>query len=179
MFVDKYIGALHGDLREDEHHHATTVLRASAFADPAARHIGALIARVKYADGPLHMKFEGNAANLESLFRAWLEIVTSKGMDRKWLKDVDLLTLGPGLFRRVTEQSLAHFLNGMCAVCNGTGAKTAKEMFRKCDACEGTRRAKLVGMGGYEAKLTADMICELEALESTHAGLANTLLRKD
>jgi hypothetical protein len=82
--------------------------------------------------------------------------------------------LGPNLFRRVIEQSLLHFLNGICPTCNGTGAKTAKEMFRHRDTCEGTRRAKLSGLSGYKAKLVGDMICELEAIDAAQAGRADS-----
>lgn len=52
-------------------------------------------------------------------------------------------------------------------------------MFRRCDVCEGTRRAKLTGISAYEAELVGDMLGELEALESAHPSRAALLLRRD
>jgi hypothetical protein len=49
-FADKYMGALAAsNLLDDELHHKTEPLQAAALADRSARHIGALLHRVKYA----------------------------------------------------------------------------------------------------------------------------------
>jgi hypothetical protein len=48
-FAERYTHALPGNLQDDEHHSATSVLSASALADRSSRHIGALLHRVKYA----------------------------------------------------------------------------------------------------------------------------------
>lgn len=227
MFVEKYAFALRGNLQEDEHHHATGVLRASAFADGSARNIGALLHRVKYsgtvikelaraavervrlvsaldaanqkkgADAKaaqaerqrmltehdaVYSLADGDGTAFRQLFAAWSVIVAEKGAERNWIKAQDMPTIGhlaPAMYRRIAEHSLAHYLDGLCNACGGTGAKTAKEMFRKCEVCEGTRRAKLTGISAYEAKLVGDMIGELEALESAHASRAASLLRRD
>lgn len=227
MFVEKYIAALRGSLQEDEQHHATSVLRASAFADASARNIGALLHRVKYSgtvikeltraavervqlvatlDAAMAKKgddakkdqverqrvltehdavyslADGDGASFRQLFAAWAVIVAQKGAERNWIKPQDIPTIGhlaPAMYRRIAEHSLAHYLDGLCDACGGTGAKSAKEMFRRCDVCEGTRRAKLTGISAYEAKLVGDMIGELEALESAHASRAASLLRRD
>lgn len=227
MFVEKYVAALHGNLQEDEHHHATGVLRASAFADGSARNIGALLHRVKYSGtvikqlaraavergrlvaaleeaiakkgddskavqaerqrrlaehDAVYSLAEGDGTSFRQLFAAWSLIVAKKGAQRNWIKPQDMPAIGhlaPAMYRRIAEHSLAHYLDGLCNACGGTGAKSAKEMFRRCDVCEGTRRAKLTGISHYEAKLVSDMICELEALESAHASRAASLLRRD
>lgn len=49
-FADKYMGALAAsNLLDDELHHKTEPLQAAALADRSARHVGALLHRVKYA----------------------------------------------------------------------------------------------------------------------------------
>ena len=227
MFVEKYIAALSGNLQDDEQHHATGVLRASAFADRSARNIGSLLHRVKYSGtvikelaraaverarlesaltaamakqgeeakksqverqrmltehDAVYSLADGDGTAFRQLFAAWALIVAEKGAERNWIKPQDMPTIGhlaPAMFRRVAEHSMAHYLDGLCNACGGTGAKSAKEMFRKCDVCEGTRRAKLTGISAYEAKLVGDMIGELEALESAHASRAASLLRRD
>lgn len=227
MFADRYLTALHSSLQEDEHHHATGVLRASAFADASARNIGSLLHRVKYsgtvikelaraaiervrleselaaamlkkdADAKkvqaerqlmltehdaLYSLADGDGTAFRQLFAAWALIVAEKGAERQWIKPQDVPAIGhlaPAMYRRIAEHSLAHYLDGLCNACGGTGAKSAKEMFRTCTVCEGTRRAKLTGISHYEAKLVGDMICELEALESAHASRAASLLRRD
>jgi hypothetical protein len=233
MFADRYLTALHSSLQEDEHHHATGVLRASAFADASARNIGSLLHRVKYSGtvikelaraaiervrleselaaamlktgtdektwavvkgiqaerkrmltehDAVYSLADGDGTAFRQLFAAWTIIVAEKGAERQWIKPQDVPAIGhlaPAMYRRIAEHSMAHYLDGLCNACGGTGAKSAKEMFRTCTVCEGTRRAKLTGISHYEAKLVADMISELESLESKHAMHAASLLRRD
>ncbi len=160
---------------DDSFHHQTEALQASAIADKAARNIGSLLSRVKNADGTLGRTFEGNGRNLASLLTEWLAIVTEKGSARRWVKPEDI-AIAPILFRRVANASLAQFLDGKCAECHGSGVSN---QHRACGPCSGSGSAPVTGLSGYEAKLVIDMVGELGALESTHAGAASALLRRE
>ncbi|NHZ94572.1 hypothetical protein [Massilia sp. CCM 8734] len=174
-FAEKHLQSLgSSNLMDDCFHHQTDALQAAARADKSARNIGSLLSRVKYADGTLGKKFEGNAQNLAGLLREWLAIVTEKGTARRWVKPEDI-AIAPITFRRVANASLAHFLDGKCAQCHGTGVAESK---RACIPCKGSGKIELTGLSGYEAKLVLDMVSELGAIESTHAAIASALLRK-
>jgi hypothetical protein len=185
-FAERYAGALNASLKDDEYHSAPSVLSAAAIADRSARGIGALLHRVKYGNA-IKKTFEGDSHALATLQREWREVVTSKGRERKWIKDKDWPNIGhlfPAMAERIAEQSLAHYLDGRCEVCNGTGAKGAKELFRTCPECHGTRRAQIKStsaykLSTYEIDLIGQMVGELEALESSHAGVASALLRRE
>lgn len=178
-FADKYLSSLSAsNLMDDAHHHKTEALQAAAIADQSARNIGSLLSRVKYHDGPLADQIANSPPSLTKLATEWLAIVTEKGRARKWVKDQDI-AIAHILYRRVANFSLEHYLDGMCKPCGGTGAKDATEMFRACPECNGTREAKLPPMTHYEADIVRDMVGELEALESSHAGHASSLLRRD
>lgn len=229
-FADKYMGALSAsNLLDDDLHHKAEPLQAAAFADRAARQIGALLHRVKYA-GTVIQKLAhalaareriekdlieatrkkdlrreeecrqvlesnaatcamagGDAAAFRSLYSAWYDIVEKKGRDRHWIRPADWPKIGhlaPAMFRRVAEHSLAHYLDGVCKTCNGTGCTGTRPIPRTCMACGGTRKQPIgsaaeLRLSSYEVKLVADMVSELEALEQTHAGLANAKLRHE
>lgn len=185
-FAETYAGALTASLQDDEHHHATGVLRAAAHADKVARGIGALLHRVKYGNAT-KQTFESGTASLAQLQREWLAIVDKKGRDRKWIKTQDWPHIGhlfPKLAERVASHSLAHYLGGICEACNGTGAKSAKEAFKTCTECHGTRKAAIKSTPGYklsayETDLIGQMVAELDALESSHAGVASALLKRE
>lgn len=221
-FSDKYLRSLlSADLRDDAEHHQPEALQASAHADKAARKIGSLLQRVKYA-GTIPQKlakalaernrFErmladaerrkdkdkadeykrelenglcactvtgGEAESFRTLARAWQEIVAEKGKARQWIKPADIPAIGhlaPALYKRVAEASLAHYLDGKCTVCHG--AKVGADR-RVCGCCAGTGEAKLLGMSDFERHRVLDMVSELMALESSHSGAANVLLRRD
>jgi hypothetical protein len=182
-FAERYVGALNANLQDDEHHHATSVLCASAIADRSARDIGALLHRIKY-NNAFRKEFEGDANALAGLHRAWLTIVTIKGRERHWIKAKDWPTLGhmfPAMAGKIADHSLAYYLDSVCKRCNGTGAKSALEMFRTCPTCGGTREAsidEIPKLSGYERQLVRDMVSELLVLEQTHAGVASSRLRR-
>jgi hypothetical protein len=184
-FAETYAGALNANLQDDEHHHAAGVLRAAAFADSSARGIGALLHRVKYGTA-FKKEHEGDANALARLNREWLAIVAKKGRERNWIRAKDWPNIGhlfPAMAERVATASLAHYLDGICEPCGGTGSMGAKAAFKVCTECRGSRKAQVKSapdakMSDYEIKLIEGMIGELEALESAHAGAASALLRR-
>lgn len=177
-FADRYLHAVNSsDLRDDEHHHATDALCAAALADTAGAGIGALLSRVKYADGTQHKLFESGSANLAQLLRIWTARVIQKGRERKWLRegtpwDADS---AQKLYRRVAERSLAYWLDGKCATCSGSGNSADR---RICVACKGTGKAEITGAGGFELEKVKDMVSELEGLLQSHNARAAASLRE-
>jgi len=163
-FADRYLHAVNSsDLRDDEHHHATDALCAAALADTAGTGIGSLLSRVKYADGAQHKLFESGSANLAQLLRIWTARVIQKRRERKWVRegtpwDADS---AQKLYRRVAERSLAHWLDGKCADCSGTGNSKDR---RICTSCKGIGKAEVAGAGGFELEKVKDMVSELEGL---------------
>ena len=175
-FADKYVWALAASsLQDDEMHHATEPLFAAAVADNVGAGIGALLSRVKFADGSISKVFESGTQNLANLIRVWSALVAQKGAEREWVKiraewDIAAAT---ALYRRVAERSLAHWLDGKCGACNGTGVTTDR---RICPACKGSC-AEEVGGQGFERDRVLDMISELEGLLQAHNARAAARLR--
>ena len=177
-YMDKYLHAIFStDLRDDAEHFQTEALKAAAIADRVARNIGSLLVRTKYADTLSH-QFEGGTSNLARLRSEWLAIVTEKGSARGWVKAEDI-AIAPILYRRVADFSLAHYLDGKCVPCGGTGSQGADKMFAICSECKGAREAKLPAMGSYEKKRVLDMLAELISLELAHSRAAGVLLRRE
>ena len=172
-FAEKYAKSVNSsNLMDDPFHHQTDALAAAAMAGD----LGALLARVKYADGSISRLFEGGTANLASLLRIWTAVVTEKGKARGWIKAPDM-QIAPILYRRVAEASLAHWLDSHCKDCGGTGAKGAEAFYAVCPSCNGTCEAPITGMSGYEANLVNHMVSELNGLVASHAGRAKDLLK--
>lgn len=180
MFVERYIASVNSsDLRDDELHTAAEPLRAAAYADVTGcdSEIGSLLCRVKYADGSVHKLFEAGTANLAHLLRIWLAEVTSKGRARKWVKigtDRDIAT-AHSLYKRVAEDSLAHWLDGRCQPCQGAGQSQER---RLCTACAGSGKALVESKSTYERNLVLDMVSELEGLFRSHGSRARSYLRR-
>jgi hypothetical protein len=178
-FTEKFIYALTStDLRDDEFHHMTDALQASARAEKVARDLGSRLSRVKYAS-TLSRQFEDGDGNLANLCREWLAIVTEKGAARKWIKTEDIPTIGhlaPAMYKRVAEASLAHYLDGKCVECHGSKVSLDR---RTCGTCKGTGDAAIMGLSAHETKLALDMVSELMSLESSHSGAASALLRRE
>ncbi|RFP19175.1 hypothetical protein [Duganella sp. BJB475] len=176
-FADRYVFSLNAStLQDDEMHHATEPLFAAAVADNVGAGIGALLSRVKYADGSISKVFESGTQNLAHLVRVWSALVTQKGEERKWVKiraewDVAAAT---ALYRRVAERSLAHWLDGKCKACNGTGV-TAERRF--CTTCKGSKQEE-VGGQGFERDRVLDMVSELDGLLQAHNARAAARLRR-
>lgn len=178
MFADRYIHSVNSsDLRDDDTHHATDALAAAALADTSGGGlIGSLLCRVKYADGVVHKTFESGVGNLAQLVTAWTAEVTKRGRERKWVRiesDRDIQT-AHALFKRVSEKSLAHWLNPNCTTCNGS--KLVNRM--KCNACNGTGAAAIECSSQYELGKVKDMVSELEGIYQAHSARAGRLLRR-
>jgi hypothetical protein len=174
-FADRYLHAVNSsNLQDDVHHHATDALCAAALADTTGAGIGSLLSRVKYADGTQHKLFESGSANLASLLRIWTTRVIEKGRERKWVKEGTAwdAQAAHALYRRVAERSLAHWLDGKCPSCSGTGNTSDR---RICIPCKGSGRGE-IGGGGFEREKALDMVSELEGLMQAHNARAGKML---
>lgn len=172
-FADRYVGAIGStNLLDDVFHHQTEPLAAAALAGD----IGALLCRVKYADGTINRMFEGNQQNMAQLIRIWTNVVIEKGKARRWVKNEDI-QIAHGLYKRVAEASLAHWLDSNCKACAGTGVMALMGN-RVCTTCKGSRVAEITGMRDYEKKLTLDMVSEMTAMYDSHARRATAKLRE-
>ena len=175
-FADRYVCSLNAStLQDDEEHHAAEPLFAAAVADMTGAGLGALLTRVKFADGSIRKTFESGTQNLAQLVRIWTHAVAEKGKARGWVKNGDV-AIAHILYNRVAKASLAHWLDGHCKVCSGTGVM-ALLGHRTCSACKGTGAADITGMREYEKKLALDMVSELTALCDSHARRAGARLR--
>ncbi|MBV6321923.1 hypothetical protein [Duganella violaceipulchra] len=177
-FADKYVWALGAStLQDDETHHATEPLFAAAVADTVGIGIGALLSRVKFADGSISKVFESGTQNLPHLIRTWSALVAQKGEERKWVKiraEWDVAAAS-ALYARVAQRSLAHWLDGKCKACCGTGVTAER---RICQTCKGNRAEEITGQG-FEANLVKDMISELDGLLQAHNARAAARLRRE
>lgn len=178
MFAAKYTRSLHSsDLRDDELHHSTEALRASAYADATGNEIvlGSLLTRVKYASGT-RKTFESGAGNMATLLRAWSAAVIEKGRSRGWMRPTTPWDVEAAfrLYERVAHASLAHWLDGRCQPCNGAGVMDTR---RTCTACAGSGKAHIEA-GRFESEKIADMTSELEGIYQAHSGRAAAMLRR-
>lgn len=178
MFAEKYLAStLSSDLRDDEFHHATLPLRASAYADMTGNDIvlGSLLVRVKFGSGA-HQEFEEGGRNMAALVKAWSAAVIEKGRSRGWIKaktawDVDAAFK---LYARVAEASLAYWIDNRCEPCAGAGVMPTR---RLCTCCAGTGRAEVVA-GRFETAIILDLVSELEGVYQSHSGRAAAMLRR-
>ena len=172
-FAEKFIASLSSqNLRDDAVHHDLDVIAAAALAGD----MGALLCRVKYADGTISRLFEGNAGNLAQLLRTWTAAVTQKGKARRWVKahtawDAQAANT---LYRRVAEASLAHWLDSKCKACHGTGvvASATPGAPLVCKGCQGSGEAPITCSGGFELERIKDMVSELEGIFQSHGARA-------
>lgn len=179
MFVEKYTRALvASDLRDDEFHHATDPLHASASADQTGSGaiFGSLLARVKYADGAVHKSFEAGGHNLAALLNVWTIVVTEKGQARKWVPANTAwdMTAAFKLYERVAHASMAHWLDGRCPPCNGAGVMETR---RTCTCCAGSGRAQIEA-GRFETEIIKDLVSELEGIFQAYSARAASKLRR-
>jgi hypothetical protein len=173
-FAEQFIASLGSrDLRDDAFHHDLDVIAAAALAGD----IGALLCRVKYADGTVNRLFEGNSGNLAQLLRVWTCKVGEKGRARRWVKANTAWDMQAAntLYRRVAEASLAHWLDGKCKACGGTGIAPPPR-HAACGACQGSGDAPVTCSGGFEREKIKDMVSELEGLLQSHGARAARLL---
>ena len=174
-FADRYISAIgSSNLMDDALHHQTEPLAAAALAGD----IGALLCRVKYADGTLAKMFEGNVGNLAQLLRIWTAEVIRRGQTRRWVPANTAwdAQAAQALYRRVAEKSLAHWLDSTCKGCSGTGVRALLGN-GICTSCKGSGAAAIHGTAGLELERVKDMVSELSAIADSHSGRASGLLR--
>lgn len=180
-FADKYVmSANSNNLMDDERHHATEALAAAALADATSAGLGSLLCRVKYIDGTQSKAFESGSANLAQLLRIWLAAVTEKGEARRWVTiraEWDI-SAARALYRRVAEASLAHWLDGKCKACSGTGVR-ALMGGGQCAPCKGSGKTEVACAGGFERERVKDMIGELENLVISHNARAASRMRRE
>ncbi|WP_198116911.1 hypothetical protein [Massilia rhizosphaerae] len=177
-FADRYIHSLSAsNLKDDERHHQTEPLMASAFAVAnLTGDLGPLLHRVKFADSTARSAFEGNAGNLAQLLRLWTAEVTKRGRARRWVPENTAWDADAAqkLYRAVAEHSLAYWLDGKCDSCGGTGVEQA----RACRCCGGTGKAELTMAAGFVREHTLDMVSELHNIADNHAARAASKLRR-
>jgi hypothetical protein len=176
-FADRYVHALNAsNLKDDERHHQAEPLTAAALAAASLTgDMGPLLHRVKYADGLARKEFEGSPGNLAQLLRLWIAEVTKRGRARRWVPENTAWDADAAqkLYRQVAEHSLAHWLDGICEPCAGSGLKEA----RACKCCNGSGKAELSMAAGFVRKHTLDMISELHNIADSHAARAGSKLR--
>jgi hypothetical protein len=179
MFAERYARSLQSsDLRDDSQHTATEALFAAAIAGKTGAGLGALLSRVKYADGTPRQAFEAGSNNLARLLAIWLQCVTAKGKQRNWLPartEWDAVAQ-QALFRRVAMGSLAYWIDSRCGTCHGTGQHTNR---RLCGACKGCGRDAVAPTAPrLERELIADMVSELEGMVQAHNARAAGIMRR-
>ena len=77
------------------------------------------------------------------------------------------------LYRRVAERSLAHWLDGKCPACSGSGNTSER---RICVPCKGTGKSEVASQG-FERERVLDMVSELEGLLQSHNARSAAMLR--
>lgn len=176
-FAEKYVASINStNLKDDERHHLTEALAAAALADRSGTGLGALLSRVKYADGAARQLFESGSANLAQLLRIWTAAVAEKGRSRAWVKASTAWDqqAAQALYRRVAHASLAHWLDGKCEPCSGTGIAANRQF---CTPCKGSGKGEVQCAGGFERERIMDMVSELDGLVSAHNARASIRLR--
>lgn len=172
-FIDRYVRALGAsNFRDDARHRQAEPLLASGLAAAGITgSLGPLLHRVKYADGPMR-----NTGNLVQLLQVWTAEVIKRGRARRWVPENTAwdAQAAQKLYRTVAELSLAHWLDGMCKPCAGTG-KAGQHVCRDCD---GGGRAPIEHAGGFVRERVKDMVSELHSIASSHAARANARLKK-
>ena len=177
MFVEKYVHSINSsDLRDDEHHHATIPLHASASADKSGGAIpGSLLARVKYASAA-QKTFESGTADMAELQRLWIDAVQLRGKERGWIKvraEWDIIA-AIGMYERIARVSLAYWLDPHCKECNGSGVTLDR---RICQPCKGSGKSDAIDKE-IMADRAKEMVSELEGIFQAHAGRAQVKMRR-
>jgi hypothetical protein len=179
MFAERYARSLQSsDLRDDEHHTSTEALFAAAIASKTGTGLGALLSRVKYANGTPREAFQAGSNNLALLLRVWMDAVAEKGRERNWLpaRTAWDAQAQHALYRRVAMGSLAYWIDSRCGECGGPGQMANR---RLCPSCKGTGRAEIAPTAPrLERELIADMVSELEGMVQAHNARAAKILRR-
>lgn len=170
-FVDRYVRALGAsNLQDDARHRQAEPLLASAFAAAAVSgDIAPLLHRVKYADDLMR-----DPGNLAQLLRLWTAEVVKRGRHRKWVPENTAwdAQAAQKLYRTVAELSLAHWLDGICKACGGSGQSNRQV----CRDCMGRGETPIEHAGGFVRERVKDMVSELHGIASSHIARANARL---
>jgi hypothetical protein len=121
------------------------------------------------------VEVEQGLTQLAQLLRLWTAEVMKRGRARRWVPENTAWDADAAqkLYRTVAEHSLAHWLDGNCDPCGGTGVMQSKS----CKCCEGTGRAPLTMAAGFVREHTLDMVSELHNIAQGHAARAGAKLR--
>jgi DnaJ-class molecular chaperone len=178
-FAERYLNALNSsNLQDDELHRQTEPLKAAALADLSGGSgsvFGSMLARAK-VDVLAHKTFESGTQGLTALIRVWREEVRRRGTERKWVKigsERDIQT-AHALYMRVSEKSLAHWLDPNCKVCNGTKVVARQA----CKGCGGSGVAPIECTSQYERERIKDMVSDLEGIYQSHGSRAGAKMRQ-
>lgn len=180
MFAERYVHSLQSsDLRDDPHHVSTEALFAAAIASKTGAGLGALLSRVKYADGTLSKAFAAGSPNLVRLLAVWQQCVQLKGERRKWTLPANSewgVLAQQTLYRRVAMGSLAYWIDSRCGECRGAAQLSNR---RLCPACKGSGRAVIApDATRLEQELIADLVSELEGMVQAHDDRASRIMRR-
>lgn len=128
------------------------------------------------------MALNGDVAELErgvillaQLLREWTAEVSKRGRARRWVPENTAWDADAAqkLYRTVAEHSLAHWLDGNCEPCGGTGVAQS----RSCKCCDGSGLAPLTMAAGFVREHTLNMVSELHNIAQSHAARAGAKLR--
>jgi hypothetical protein len=140
--------------------------------------LGAILIRIKYADGTPSGIFDPGCRNYGDALRIWLPMVRSKGEHRGWYKGNSTpkqnARAARALYVRVGESSLAYFLDRRCMHCEGTGVDSDR---RTCHHCKGSKIGEL-RMREPDRGIALDLVAELESIELTHSSRAAHAMRQ-
>jgi len=118
---------------------------------------------------------EAGVAHLALLLRLWIAEVTKRGRMRRWVPENTAWDAEAAvkLYRTVAQASLAHWLDGQCGSCGGTGIAAE----RACKCCAGSGKADLAMAAGFVREHTLNMVSELHNIAGSHAARASAKMR--
>lgn len=170
-FNERYSRALGASGRQEAARHGTNdPLLASALAAAGSDgDLGALLQRVRTIDDARR-----DPASLAQLLRLWMAEVARRGRARRWAPENTAWNAqaAHALYRTVAELSLAHWLDGGCKACGGTGQHDALD----CADCGGRGEQPIRHAGGFVRERVRDMASELRCIADRHARRASARL---
>lgn len=118
---------------------------------------------------------ESGVAHVAQLLRVWTAEVTKRGRARRWVPENTAWDAAAAikLYRTVAEHSLAHWLNGLCEPCGGSGVA----MVGACKCCKGSGKAELAMAAGFVREHVLNMVSELHSIADSHAARAGAKMR--
>ncbi len=177
-FLENYGNAVNAtNLIDDSTHSRCAPLGASGWASRNDLTLGALLARMLVADGTAHDVFESGARNFMEALRTWKPMVEEKARARKWVSEKMPWDIANAklIYDRVSESSLAYFLDPRCGPCGGAGQDSDR---RSCPHCKGTGIADLL-MATREREWALDMVSELQEIVRSYTVRAKEKMREE